>query len=151
MSGDGEMLGPVQLLVCGFDPEAEMRGEILAELGRLSDAGTIRVLDVLVVRKEDDDTVSIVEANEGGSVVAVLTGLHGDEQAADLPPEYEDIDDADVWFPADEIPAGSTAALALIEHRWALGLKQALRGTGGALIAESWIDPLDLQAVGLNA
>jgi len=151
MSGDGEVLGPVQLLICGFDPDAELRGEVLAELGRLSDAGTIRVLDVLVVRKEDDDTVSIIEADEGGSTVAVLTGLHGGEQASDLPPEYADLGDEDVWFPADEIPAGSMAALALIEHRWALGLKQALRGTGGALLAESWIDPLDLQAVGLNA
>jgi hypothetical protein len=151
MSGDGEMLGPVQLLICGFDPDAELRGEVLAELGRLSDAGTIRVLDVLVVRKEDDDTVSIVEANEGGSVVAVLTGLHGDEEAPELPSEYDDVDDEDIWFPADAIPPGSMAALALIEHRWALGLKQALRGTGGALLAESWIDPLDLQAVGLNA
>jgi len=151
MSGDGEMLGPVQLLVCGFDPQAEMRGEILAELCRLSDAGTIRVLDVIVVRKEDDDTVSVVESNDGGSVVAVLTGLHGDEEAGDAPAEYGDVDDADVWFPLDEIPTGSTAALALIEHRWALGLKQALRGTGGALLAESWIDPLELQAVGLNA
>jgi hypothetical protein len=82
-------------------------------------------------------------------VAAVLTGLHGDDTEAAPDPGY-DTGDADVWFVADQIPAGTTAAVALIEHRWAIGLKQALQGTGGALLAEEWVHPLDLEVVGLG-
>ncbi|HWV88388.1 MAG TPA: DUF6325 family protein [Capillimicrobium sp.] len=142
-------VGPVQLLLVGFEPDAPLKGEILAELERLAERDIIRVLDILVVRKEDDGRIAIVEANEDGVAVA-LTGLH-DESAEPAPVPALDVDDPDVWYVADEIPAGATAAVALIEHRWALGLKQAMQGAGGHLLAEEWIHPLDLQAVGLDA
>jgi hypothetical protein len=142
------MIGPVQLLVVGFGPEAELKGEILAELQRLSEADIVRVLDVLIVQKGEDGLIAIVEASEDG-VVATLTGLV-DEDADGVPDALVGIDDPNVLVVADEIPPGSTAAIALLEHRWALGLKQALSGTGGALLAEAWIDPLELEAVGLS-
>jgi hypothetical protein len=107
----------------------------------------VRVLDVLVVRKEEDGRIAIVEASEDG-VAAMLTGLHDE----DVAPAFDGIDpdDPDVLVVADEIPAGATAAVALIEHRWALGLRQAMQGAGGELLAEAWIHPLDLEAVGLT-
>ena len=142
-------LGPVQLLLVGFEPDAPLKGEILAELERLSERDIVRVLDILIVRKGDDGRIAIVEADENGVAVA-LTGLHGDDVEA-APQPAIDVDDPEVWYVADAIPAGATAAVALIEHRWALGLKQAMQGTGGQLLAEEWIHPLDLQAVGLDA
>jgi hypothetical protein len=90
---------------------------------------------------------AIVEANEDGVAVA-LTGLH-DETAEGAPEASIDTEDPDVWYVADAIPAGTTAAIALIEHRWAVGLKAAMQSTGGTLLAEEWIHPLDLEAVGL--
>ncbi len=103
---------------------------------------------MLIVRKEDDGLISIVEANEDGVAVA-LTGLH-DETVDGAPAAQIDAEDPDVWYVADAIPVGATAAIALIEHRWATGLKTALQGTGGELLAEEWIHPLDLEAVGLG-
>jgi hypothetical protein len=141
------MIGPVQLLLVGFEPDAEFKGEILGELASLAERDIVRVLDVLVVRKEDDGLISIVEANEDGVAVA-LTGLH-DETADGAPEASIDTEDPDVWYVADAIPAGTTAAIALIEHRWAVGLKAAMQSTGGTLLAEEWIHPLDLEAVGL--
>jgi len=142
------MIGPVQLLLVGFDGSAEPDGSVLAELQRLSEADIIRVIDVLVVSKSEDGLIAIVEASEDG-VVATLTGLV-DEDADDVPDALAGVDDPDVLVVADEIPPGATAAVALIEHRWAIGLKQAMQGRGGTLLAEAWIDPLELEAVGLT-
>ncbi len=141
------MIGPVQLLVVGFDPEAEMRGEILAELERLSEAGIVRVLDVLIVSKGDDGLIAVIDASEDG-IAATLTGLV-DEDGDGVPDSVAGIDDPNVLVVADEIPPGATVAIVLLEHLWALGLKGAMQNTGGMLIAESWIDPLELEAVGL--
>ena len=154
MSGD--TLGPVQLIVAGFDEDAEPRGAVLAELEGLAEHDMVRLIDVLLVRKGDDGRIAVLQAGErSGSVVALLTGLHDDEAAigADVAPAEEadpDADVVDVWYAADAIPPGRTAALALIEHRWAIGLRAALQGPGRALLAEAWVHPLDLDAVGLG-
>ena len=141
------MIGPVQLLLVGFDGDFEPDGSVLAELNRLSEADIIRVIDVLVVSKGEDGLIAVIEASEDG-VVATLTGLV-DENADGVPDALAGIDDPNVLVVADEIPPGTTAAVALIEHRWAIGLKQAMQGRGGTLLAEAWIDPLELEAVGL--
>jgi hypothetical protein len=51
----------------------------------------------------------------------------------------------------DAIPNGSAAAIALIEHRWAVGLRDAIREAGGFHLADAWVHPADLIAVGLVA
>jgi hypothetical protein len=142
--------GPVELLLVGFEEGAQLRGEVLAELERLAERDIVRLLDLLVVRKEADGMISVVEADEQGSVAAVLTGLHGDEgDGGAAEPAAAAVEDADVWYAADAIPPGTTAAIALVEHRWAIGLRDALQGAGGALLADEWVHPLDLEAVGL--
>lgn len=142
------MIGPVQLLIVGFDEEAQMRGEIIAELERLSEADIVRVIDVLIVSKDEDGLIAIIDANEDG-IAATLTGLV-DEDGDGIPDSVAGIDDPNVLVVADEIPPGATVAIVLLEHRWALGLKGAMQNTGGVLIAESWIDPLELEVVGLS-
>jgi hypothetical protein len=142
------MIGPVQLLIVGFDEDAELKGEILAELERLSEADVVRVIDVLIVSKGEDGLIAVVEASEDG-IAATLTGLV-DEDADGIPDSVAGIDDPNVLVVADEIPPGATVAIVLLEHRWAVGLKAAMQNTGGLLIAESWIDPLELEAVGLS-
>jgi hypothetical protein len=59
------------------------------------------------------------------------------------------IDEDEMWDIAETIPNGSAAAIALIEHRWAISLKEAIARSGGFPLSDAWVHPLDLVAVGL--
>ncbi|MCU0302374.1 MAG: hypothetical protein MUF35_12395, partial [Candidatus Nanopelagicales bacterium] len=54
----------------------------------------------------------------------------------------------EVWYIADAIPEGSTAAICLLEHRWAIPLRNAIMDAGGVALADKWLHPQDLLAVG---
>ncbi|HEX5145684.1 MAG TPA: DUF6325 family protein [Conexibacter sp.] len=149
-------LGPMQLVVLGFEG-GEMRGEVLAELTRLAELDIVRLVDALLVRKGDDGNVELLEIaddRELGTLVGALTGLAAEASAdaAGGPTAAERLEalDDDVWYVADAIPAGTAAAVALLEHRWAIPLRAALHGAGGQLLEEAWVHPLDLEAVGLS-
>ncbi|HYV15317.1 MAG TPA: DUF6325 family protein [Conexibacter sp.] len=160
-------LGPVQLLVLGFQ-DADFQGEILAELARLRELGTIRVIDLLVVAKDHDGELASIElsdlsdeeAAEFGAIAGALIGLGagGEEGAragalagAEAFADRERLDEEEVWYAADAIPEGGTAAIALIEHRWAIPLRDAIVRTGGVTLADAWIHPADLVAIGAAA
>ena len=57
--------------------------------------------------------------------------------------------DEDAWDVIEEIPNGSAAALVLLEHTWAIPLRNAVVAAGGFRIGDGFISPLDLIAVGL--
>jgi hypothetical protein len=57
--------------------------------------------------------------------------------------------DEEEWYIPDAIPEGSSAAIALIEHRWAIPLRDAILRAGGQAVADAWLHPRDLVAVGL--
>jgi hypothetical protein len=141
-------LGPVQLLVIGFD-RPDFRGDALAELERLRENDLVRVIDLLVVHKGADGDVerlhhSDLGAGEApGSIVAALIGL--DEAGDDRAPGGEEL-----WSLDDAIPADSAAAIALVEHRWAIGLRDAIRTAGGLPVADAWVHPDELAAAGLS-
>jgi hypothetical protein len=59
--------------------------------------------------------------------------------------------DDNVWYVDDSIPPNTAAAVALLEHRWAIPLREKIIGAGGFLVADAWIHPSDLVAVGLLA
>jgi hypothetical protein len=61
------------------------------------------------------------------------------------------IDEAEVWDVADSIEPGSAAAIALIEHVWALPLRAAIEKAGGVAVSDEWVHPLDLVEIGLLA
>jgi uncharacterized membrane protein len=162
-------IGPVQLLVVGFD-EPDFKGEILAELDRLRESGTVRLVDSLVVRKDEEGNLERVhrsdltpsEAMEFGAVVGALFGLGaagpegaevGAEQAAAevYAADGHMLSEEDFWYVEDAIPNGSAAAIALIEHRWAIGLRDAIVRAGGVALADEWVHPADLVAAGLAA
>jgi uncharacterized membrane protein len=157
-------MGPVQIVVLGFD-EPNFTGGILAELQRLRDSEAVRLLDVLAVHKDEVGNVERLrltdlsddEAAEVGALVGALVGLGagGEEGAlagaalgAEAVPEMGLIDE-DLWYVDDAIPPGSAAAIALVEHVWATGLRDAIRDAGGRMLADDWIHPADLVAVGL--
>jgi hypothetical protein len=142
--------GPVQILVVDVG-DAEPTGEVLAELQRLAEHDIVRLLDLMVVRHHGDGQMEALEVTatpDGGAKVAVLTGLHGGDNG-DGPPPAASEQEQDMWYVADAIPPGKTVAIALLEHRWAIGLREAMRSRGSELLAEAWVHPLDLVAVGL--
>jgi uncharacterized membrane protein len=161
-------VGPVQVLVVGFPGDADFTGEILAELRRLREQKLIRLVDLLVVAKDADGEVASVElsdltqeqASELGAVAGALIGLGaaGEEGAeagavagAEAFAERGALSEQEVWYVADAIPPDTTAAVALIEHRWAIPLREAIGRAGGVALADSWIHPADLVALGVAA
>jgi hypothetical protein len=137
---------PVQVLVVGFD-EPRFSGEVLAELERLRAAGVVRLVDVLLVSRDENGTFETLppppEADtELGRVAAQILGLPegGDGQ----PERFE----GDTWSLDDAVPAGSTGAVALIEHMWARPLVEAIRSAGGRLLDETWLAPDDVERLG---
>jgi len=161
-------IGPVQLIVLGFD-HPNFQGEVKAELQRLHDNDAIRVIDALAVFKDAQGEIEIEhlsnmsrdEAIELGSVVGALVGLGVDgEEGAELGAVMgaeagsEGISvftSEDAWDVIDEIPPNSAAALLLIEHHWAVPLREAIARAGGFRISDGFINPLDLVAVGALA
>jgi hypothetical protein len=161
-------LGPVQILVVGFD-DPKFSGQVLEELRRLQESDVIRLIDLLVLRKDENGNIerfhasdlSESELEEFGATVGALIGfgMGGDEDemttAAVLGsvavPDALDSDERGQWYVDDAIPNNTAAAVALIEHRWAIGLREAIRDANGFHLADAWIHPQDLVAVGLLA
>lgn len=153
---DASPIGPVQILVLGF-VEDDFASRILPELRRLRDFGHVRLLDVLVVRKDERGEIEPqrigeldeAEAREFGALVAALVGLGADGQEAG--DEAQPLDDESVWYLTDAIPAGHSAAIVLIEHRWAIPLREGIVAAGGFALADEWIHPADLVAASVAA
>jgi len=160
-------IGPVQLLVVAFD-EPHFTGAIVEELNRLRSHDLIRLIDVLVVQKDLNGEVTAVQVSdlsvgeaEGlGATIGALIGLGldgeegmeaGAQAGAEAGADGHLISDTEMYDVADSIPAGSAAALALIEHVWASPLRDAIAATGGTPVSDSWIHPLDLVEIGLDA
>jgi uncharacterized membrane protein len=155
------------MLVLEFD-RTQFSGEVLPELERLKEAGIIRLIELLFVRKPANGDLEIVqqsdlsgdEAIEFGALVGALIGLgSGNEEVAYRAAlagaeELEDghfFGDSEVWYLADAIPDGGSAAVALIEHVWAIPLRDKLAAAGATTLADEWIHPKDLLAVGAVA
>jgi len=159
-------IGPVQLIVLGFN-EPDFHGEIIAELERLRESDTVRVIDALAVHKDADGEIEVQhlsnltkdEAIELGSKVGALIGLGiegeagleagaaaGAEAGAD---GIHAFSDEDAWDVLEDIPNDSAAALLLIEHHWAVGLRDAIARAGGFRVGDGFISPLDLVEIGL--
>ena len=143
-------IGPVQLIVLGFN-HPNFHGEVIAELERLRESDTVRVIDSLVVYKDAQGELEVEhlsnltrdEAIELGSKIGALIGLGiegeegavagaeaGAEEAAAEGVHF--FDDAGEWDVLEDIPNDSAAALVLLEHHWAVPLRDAIARAGGS-------------------
>ena len=159
-------IGPVQLIVLGFN-HPDFHGEVIAELERLHENGMVRVIDSIAVYKDADGDLEVEhlsnltqeEAIELGSKIGALIGLGiageegmeagaeaGAEQAAE---EGINVFGGDEWDVLEDIPNDSAAALILLEHHWAVPLRDAIARAGGFRVSDGFISPLDLVAIGL--
>jgi uncharacterized membrane protein len=159
-------IGPVQLLVLGFK-HPDFQGEIRDELERLRDNDLVRVIDALGVRKDPDGEVEVLHDSQlsadqqqaFGALVGGLIGLGaagqegfelGAERGAEAVAERGGVfDEEEAWDVLEEIPPDSAGLLVLLEHRWAIGLRDAIARAGGMRLASEFISPLDLVAIGL--
>ena len=159
-------IGPVQLIVLGFS-HPDFHGEVIAELERLRESDTVRVIDALAVYKDAEGEIEVehlsnltqAEAIELGSKVGALVGLgiageEGAEEGAEAGAEEAAEEGINVlggaeWDVIEEIPNDSAAALILLEHHWAVPLRDAIARAGGFRISDGFISPLDLVEIGL--
>src|SRR5580704_18659500 len=166
--GEDMAIGPVQLIVLGFS-HPDFHGEIIAELERLRESGTVRVIDSLAVYKDADGELEVehlsnlseAEAIELGSKIGALIGLGivgeegmeagaaaGAEEAAAAGGVHV-FTEQQGWDVLEDIPNDSAAALILIEHHWAVPLRDAIMRAGGFRISDGFISPPDLVEIGL--
>jgi uncharacterized membrane protein len=161
-------IGPVQLIVLGFT-QPDFHGEIIAELERLRESDMVRVIDSLAVYKDEQGELEIEhlsnlsedEAIELGSKIGALIGLgiegeEGMEAGAVAGAEQVEADggvnvftEQEGWDILEDIPNGSAAALLLLEHHWAVPLRDAIARAGGFRLSDGFISPLDLVEIGL--
>ena len=160
-------IGPVQLIVLGFN-HPNFHGEVIAELERLRASDTVRVIDSLAVYKDADGELEVEhlsnltqeEAIELGTKIGALIGLgiageEGMEAGAEAGAEeaaeegINILGDIDEWDVLEDIPNDSAAALVLLEHHWAVPLRDAIARAGGFRISDGFISPLDLVDIGL--
>ena len=161
-------IGPVQLIVLGFN-HPDFHGEIIAELERLRENDMVRIIDALVVYKDAEGELEAEhlsnltedQAIELGSKIGALIGLgfEGEEgmEAGAIAGAEEVAAEGGVkvfteeegWDVLDDIPNDSAAALILMEHHWAVPLRDAVVRAGGFRISDGFISPLDLVGIGL--
>jgi uncharacterized membrane protein len=161
-------IGPVQLIALGFN-HPDFHGEVLAELERLRQTDAVRVIDSLVVYKDKSGEFEVeslsnltdAEERELGATIGALIGLgvEGEEGMAAGAAAGEEkaaaegirplADDEEAWDVLAELPNDSACALLLLEHHWAVPLRDAIARAGGFRIADGFISPLDLVEVGL--
>ena len=130
---DAEMdeLGPVDYLVVEFPAgRANFSGEMAAELSSLVAAGTIRILDLMIITKDDDGTIDAFEVDdfEGLDELRALETELANLLAAD-----------DVADLAAAMEPGSVAGVLVWENRWAAPFASAARRAGGQLVANGRI------------
>jgi uncharacterized membrane protein len=160
-------IGPVQLVVLGFN-HPEFHGEIIDELEKLRESDTVRVIDALAVYKDAEGELEVEhlsnlsedEAIELGTKIGALIGLgiegeEGMEAGAIVGAEQAEAQgihpfaDAEEWDVLEEIPNDSACALLLLEHHWAVPLRDAIARAGGFRISDGFISPIDLVAIGV--
>src|SRR4249919_3264874 len=165
--GPDMAIGPVQLIVLGFS-HPNFHGEVIAELERLHENGMVRVIDSIAVYKDAAGDLEMEhlsnltedEAIELGSKIGALIGLGidgeegmeagaaaGAEQAAEEGVNV--FGNAEEWDVLADIPNDSAAALILLEHHWAVPLRDAIARANGFRLSDGFISPLDLVEIGL--
>lgn len=124
-------LGPVDFVIVEFPPgQSNFTGEMAAELLKLVDDGTIRVIDVLLLTKDADGTIEALELSELedlGPLVRLEAEL-AELLAAD-----------DVAHLAAAMDPGTVAGVLVYENLWSAGFASAARRAGGQLIANGRI------------
>lgn len=160
-------LGPIQFIVFGVRTE-EQQNEVARQLRALSEKGTIRVIDMACIRKGEDGSLvpgrmsglSEEEYRRYGTVARALLGLGaaietkvtgeigmGAFAEQDFGVSVQELKEqiADL---AQDLPSGAAVAIALVEHRWVLELREKVQKAGVAVLAQGLVRPGSLIMLG---
>ena len=158
--------GPLQVFTFGFPDTSGFEGRIAEELIKLSDAGIITIVDALAVVADGDEVeilrVSDLDAEqrtelgmEMGALMGLgMAGLEGMIEGAAAGAEIAEEGGLGVVEAIgeefiEELPDGSAALLLIIEHKWAVPLREAVADAGGMLLGNQWIGAQDLVELGM--
>jgi hypothetical protein len=128
---DAGDIGPVEFMIVAF-PGSRFEGEIAPALQGLVDAGTIRIIDIAFVTKDEAGETGAVELMELDSDVREGLERMGVEASGMFNEE-------DLALAAEELDPNTSAALLVWENVWAKGVLHAMRDAGGVLIASDRI------------
>ena len=128
------MRGPIDYIIVGFEGN-KFDGSILKSLNDPIEKGIIGLIDLALVKRDEDDTVSVINVSD-----------LGDEYAVSFIEQYKQdttsqIGEDDINDVADLIEKNCAAGLLVIEHLWAKPLKEAIINANGVLLAEGRIHP----------
>jgi hypothetical protein len=141
---DVEELGPVDYIVVEFPADqADFSGAMAAELSALISRGTVRVLDLILLKKELDGSVEGFETHDFGDVD--LGGLRELETELALLLAEEDVEAIGA-----ALEPGTVAAVLVWENLWAAPFGSAVRRSGGQLVASGRI-PIQALAAAIEA
>lgn len=158
--------GPMQLVVIGFGSNDRFSGQIIEELDWVRDTQQIRLVDGLfVARSEEGDLMVIAESDltidesiEFGAIVGALIGFGmAGEEGAQIGADAGALRVAENNYGigldmldsvVGDIPPGTSALLLLIEHTWAIGLRDAVRNAGGVVLSQAMLTPEALMRAG---
>jgi hypothetical protein len=152
-------VGPLQIVLVGFETTERFRGDIARELANLRGRGVIRVLDARLFHRSSDGALTEVDLNPlleearrpDGNPIAHLLGANGagngahriDGLAGTVGFALEDLRRL-----TDEIGPGDHAAVVLVEHLWAARLRETVLAAGGRLLGQGFLTPEVVMLVG---
>jgi uncharacterized membrane protein len=159
-------VGPLQVIVFGFDRTDQLRGEVLEELANLRGRGLIRLIDLFLALKSPSGEIVAVETNdlteqesvEFGQVIGKLLGvsdLTGGQASAEAvemtlaaASHSVGLDYQGLRQVVENLPPGRAFGVLMFEHTWAIPLRDAIRRAGGVPLAQGFITPESLVMVG---
>ena len=131
-------MGPVEYIVVEF-PGNQFKGEIVPALAELTDNGTIRIIDLLFIKKDGE-----------GNVTSFELGDLGDDEGSpfdDLDGEIDDLlNEEDILIAAEMLQPNSSAAMMVFENVWATRLRDAIVNANGRLVDNARIPAAIVQA-----
>jgi uncharacterized membrane protein len=155
----------MQMVVVSF-PKPDIPVELRRQLKQVRDQGLVRMVDAVFVSKDEHADIAVLEGSDleqdEVELLGILAraffgygvaGVPGMEAAFEAGMEESGRDvfglnEDDLLEIADSIPTGSAALFILLEHVWAHGLREAVESSLGTVIANGWITPETLAAMG---
>lgn len=131
-------MGPVEIAVIEF-PGNRFNGEIVPALAELVDRKVVSILDLVIVSKDADGDVVIVELSKAEELADHFAEVDGEVMGL--------LSQEDIELAGASLQSGTTAAVIVWENTWARGLTQVIGDQGGRLVAH---ERLDAEAVALS-
>ena len=136
-STTADVLGPIDFILLEF-PQDRLTGEASVALKNLVESGTIRLYDLMVIRKGQDGEVTVLDLADPALSAAGLDYFAGARSNL--------LGDDDMYKAAEALEPNTVAALIVFENSWAVPFVAAARNSGGELIASARIPAADLMA-----